>query len=202
VDGRPARVITPGGLDILTRLLEINETDNCTTGHKELGFLLDRWDKGCGEVLYGHIGTNICNALRTQRLWTSKTVMIVNKASLVDVQTLAEANNLTNVPRSRSPDSPVLFGGLPVVVFMVDFLKFLPVTTLPLWRQLGDDYGDVLAKDVDLEKVQRSIIVTSNSSCHRLNQLHLILRRSSGGLTTKEGRDRRGVVKQQFWILR
>jgi len=58
VEGKPATVITPGGLDILTRLLEISETDNCTTSHEELGFLLDRWDKGCGEVVYGHIGAN------------------------------------------------------------------------------------------------------------------------------------------------
>jgi hypothetical protein len=118
------------------------------------------------------------------------------------VQTLAKVNNRSNVARSQSPDSPGIFGGVPVVVVMADFSQFLHVTTLSLWRQVGVDDGEVLGKDVDTEKFQRSVIVRRNASRHRLNQLYLIMSRSSGGVSKKESRDRRGAVKQHFWILR
>jgi hypothetical protein len=49
------QVITPGGLDILARLLEIRSH---STDREELDFLLERWNNKCGEVRYGHIGTN------------------------------------------------------------------------------------------------------------------------------------------------
>jgi hypothetical protein len=49
------RVITPGGLDILTRLLEIHSRP---TYRGELDFLLKRWNNECGQVQYGHIGAN------------------------------------------------------------------------------------------------------------------------------------------------
>jgi len=55
VSANKTRVITPGGLDILTCLLEI-----CSrlTDREELDLLLERWSNECGEVLYGHIGAN------------------------------------------------------------------------------------------------------------------------------------------------
>jgi hypothetical protein len=53
IPAKETRVVTPGGLDILTRLLEIRPTDN-----EELDFLLERWSNECGEVQHGHIGTN------------------------------------------------------------------------------------------------------------------------------------------------
>jgi hypothetical protein len=49
------RVITPGGLDILTRMLEVQ---SLPARHEELDFLLERWKNECGEVQYGHIGVN------------------------------------------------------------------------------------------------------------------------------------------------
>jgi hypothetical protein len=49
------RVITPGGLDILTRMLEVQ---SLPARHEELDFLLERWKNKCGEVQYGHIGVN------------------------------------------------------------------------------------------------------------------------------------------------
>ena len=47
-----SRVITPAGLDILTRLLisELRED--------ELSFFLSRWNQKCGDVKFGGIGTN------------------------------------------------------------------------------------------------------------------------------------------------
>ena len=55
MSAKEQRVITPGGLDILGRLLEITDRP---TDDKELDFLLERWSKECGEVRYGIIGTN------------------------------------------------------------------------------------------------------------------------------------------------
>jgi hypothetical protein len=49
------RVITPGGLDILSRLLEITHRP---TNDEELDFLVERWENGCGDVRHGHIGVN------------------------------------------------------------------------------------------------------------------------------------------------
>jgi hypothetical protein len=49
------RVITPGGLDILTRMLEVQ---SLPARHEELDFLLERWKNNCGEVQYGHTGVN------------------------------------------------------------------------------------------------------------------------------------------------
>jgi hypothetical protein len=57
---------------------------------------------------------------------------------MVDLQTLAKINNRCKVARSLSSDSPELFGGLPIVVFMGDFYQFPPVKGLPLWRQPRD----------------------------------------------------------------
>jgi hypothetical protein len=75
---------------------------------------------------------------RIQRLWATKTIMVVDEVSMVDLQTLAKINNRCKVARSQSPDSPELFGGLPIVVFMGDFYQFPPVKGLPLWRQPRD----------------------------------------------------------------
>jgi hypothetical protein len=55
LSAKEARVITPGGLDILSSLLEIRSRP---TDHEELDFLLKRWNNECGKVQYGHIGVN------------------------------------------------------------------------------------------------------------------------------------------------
>jgi 2-oxoacid dehydrogenase-like protein with E3 subunit-binding domain len=46
------RVITPAGVDILTRLL------NSKLREDELSFLISRWNQKCGDVKFGEIGTN------------------------------------------------------------------------------------------------------------------------------------------------
>jgi hypothetical protein len=146
-----------------------------------------------GATAYNIGGNTIHHALRTPRLWTSKTVMIVNNASMVNVQTLAKVDNRSHVTRSQSPYSPGNFGGVPVVVVMPDFSLLRHATTLPLCRQVGVDDGEVL-------KFQRCAIVRSNTSRRRLNQLYLQLSRSSGGVSKNESRDRRGAVRQLFWL--
>jgi PIF1-like helicase len=60
---------------------------------------------------------------RIQRLWARKTIMIVDEISMVDLQTMAKINSRCKMARSLSPDSPELFGGLPIVVLMGDFYQ-------------------------------------------------------------------------------
>jgi hypothetical protein len=134
-----------------------------------------------GAAAYDIGGYTVHHALRTPRLWTSKTVMIVKNASMVNVQTLAKVDNRSHVTLSQSPYSPGVFGGVPVVVVMPDYSQFRHATTLPLCRQVGIDDGEVL-------KFHRSAIVRRNASRRRLNQLYLQLSRSSGG------------VKHLFWM--
>ena len=53
------RVITPGGLDILTCLLDVvSDIHSRDTKNGELDFLMERWRTECGEYQHGHIGTN------------------------------------------------------------------------------------------------------------------------------------------------
>ena len=122
---------------------------------------------------------------------------------MVDVQTLAKVNNRSLVARSQSPDAPGIFGGVPVIVVMADFSQLLHATsTLPLYRQVGVDDGEVLGKDtIEREKFQRSAVVRRNASRRRLNQLYLQMSRSSGGVSKIESRDRSGAIKQEFWAL-
>jgi hypothetical protein len=51
-EGQETRVITPGGLDILTRLLDAGLNDD------DRSFLLSRWHEQCGVVKLGAIGSN------------------------------------------------------------------------------------------------------------------------------------------------
>jgi hypothetical protein len=86
---------------------------------------------------------------RIQRLWASKTIMIVDEISMVDLQTMAKMNNRCKVARSLSPDSPELFGSLPIVVLTGGFYQIPPVKGLPLWRQPRDKKEDeVLGKEI------------------------------------------------------
>jgi hypothetical protein len=55
ISATETQVITPGGLNILTRMLEVQPLP---ARHKELDFLLERWNNKCGEVRHRHIGTN------------------------------------------------------------------------------------------------------------------------------------------------
>ena len=51
-EAKEARVITPGGLDILTSLL------NSKLSEEDVSFLMSRWNQKCGDVKFGEIVTN------------------------------------------------------------------------------------------------------------------------------------------------
>jgi hypothetical protein len=73
---------------------------------------------------------------RIQRLWATKTIIVIDEVSMVDLQTLAKINNRCKVARSLSPDSPELFGGLPIVVFMEIFINSLRLKVYPFGDSL------------------------------------------------------------------
>lgn len=79
---------------------------------------------------------------RIQRLWSNKTIMVIDEVSMVDLQTLAKINRQCNIARSLSAQSSELFGDMPVILFMGDFYQFPPVRGLPLWRQPRDNKED------------------------------------------------------------
>jgi hypothetical protein len=107
------RVITPGGLDILCRLLQISYRSR---DDEDLNFLLERWSNECGEVRYGHIGTNGYG-------WRSDWALVclenewkgVNGSWMND-----EMNNLYIATSSANPDDT--FTGSSGVITCVDVM--------------------------------------------------------------------------------
>ena len=79
---------------------------------------------------------------RIQRLWSNKTIMIIDEISMMDLQTLANINRQCSIARSQESESSELFAGLPVVMFMGDFYQFPPVKGVPLWGKARDNNED------------------------------------------------------------
>lgn len=92
-----------------------------STYHTSLGISLNR---------YRRAGVSP----RVRRLWSQKTVMIIDEISMVDLAALSIINTHCKVARSLDRSSTDLFGGLPIVILMGDFHQFPPVQGQPLWR--------------------------------------------------------------------
>ena len=78
---------------------------------------------------------------RIKKLWVKKTIMIVDEVSMIDLSMLSIINNQCKIAKSLNRESPDLFGGLPIVIFMGDFYQFPPVKRPPLWKEprVGND---------------------------------------------------------------
>ena len=75
---------------------------------------------------------------RIRKLWSTKTIMIIDEISMTDLTTLSTINNRCKIAKSLDRSSPDLFGGLPIVIFMGDFYQFPPVKGPALWREPRD----------------------------------------------------------------
>jgi hypothetical protein len=77
---------------------------------------------------------------RVRKLWAKKTIMIVDEVSMMDLSMLSTINNQCKIAKSLNRESPDLFGGLPIVIFMGDFYQFSPVRA-SLWKEprVGND---------------------------------------------------------------
>lgn len=71
---------------------------------------------------------------RVRRLWSQKTIMIIDEVSMIDQSALGIINMHCKAARLLDRDSSDLFGGLPVVILMGDFHQFPPVQGQPLWK--------------------------------------------------------------------
>ncbi len=95
---------------------------------------------------------------RVRKLWSRKTIMIIDEVSMLDLTSLSLINNQCKIAKSLDRSSPDLFGGLPVVIFMGDFFQFPPVKGPALcsqerterWERRGCKWPD------DLASIQRS----------------------------------------------
>ncbi|OQE05196.1 hypothetical protein PENVUL_c026G03564 [Penicillium vulpinum] len=84
---------------------------------------------------------------RIRRLWSQKTIMIIDEVSMIDQSALGIINMRFKAARSVDRDSSHLFGGSPVVILMGDFQQFPPVQGQPLWklpRSEADQYGKLI----------------------------------------------------------
>ncbi|OKO97720.1 ATP-dependent DNA helicase PIF1 [Penicillium subrubescens] len=92
------------------------------TYHTSLGISIDRSRK---------TGMNS----RVRRLWSRKTIMIVDEVSMMDLRMISVIDNQCKIAKALDRSSPDLFGGLPVVIFIGDFFQFPPVLGPALWRE-------------------------------------------------------------------
>jgi hypothetical protein len=97
-----------------------------STYHTSLGISLNRYRRG-------GVGP------RVRRLWSRKTVMIIDEVSMIDLSALSIINTHCKIARSLDRSSPHLFGGLPVVILMGDFHQFPPVKGQALWKHPRND---------------------------------------------------------------
>lgn len=72
---------------------------------------------------------------RVRRLWSRKTIMIVDEVSMMDLRMISVIDNQCKIAKALDRSSPDLFGGLPVVIFIGDFFQFPPVLGPALWRE-------------------------------------------------------------------
>jgi hypothetical protein len=69
---------------------------------------------------------------RIRKLWSRKTIMIVDEVSMMDLSMLSVIDDHCKTARSLDRSSTDFFGGLPVVILMGDFFQFPPVRGPPL----------------------------------------------------------------------
>ena len=92
------------------------------TCHTSLGISIDRTKE-----------TTVSS--RVRRLWSRKTIMIIDEVSMMDLSMLSTINRQCKIARSLDRSSPDLFGGLPIVILMGDFYQFPPVRGPALWQE-------------------------------------------------------------------
>jgi len=71
---------------------------------------------------------------RINRLWTGKTIMVIDEISMVNLHHIYLINRNCNMAKSLPANSSEFLGGLPVVIWLGDFFLFPPVQGTPLWK--------------------------------------------------------------------
>ena len=119
------------GMDLIRRKKEVilmaptgAAADNIggNTFHTSLGLSITR-------------STGHSMAARVRKLWSRKTIMIIDEVSMMDLSMLSVINNHYKMARSLDRGSPGLFGALLIVILMGDFFQFPPVRGPALWKE-------------------------------------------------------------------
>lgn len=119
------------GMDLIRRKKEVilmaptgAAADNIggNTFHTSLGISITR-------------STGHSMAARVRKLWSRKTIMIIDEVSMMDLSMLSVINNHCKMARSLDRGSPDFFGALPVVILMGDCFQFPPVRGPALWKE-------------------------------------------------------------------
>lgn len=142
------------------------------TYHTSLGISLDRSRK-----------KNM--TARIRRLWSQKTIMIIDEVSMIDLSTLKSIEVHCSNARSLPSTSPDRFGGLPVVILMGDFHQFPPVRGQPLWKTPRDD-GEQDGKHLWNQFKEVVILTEQMRQVNDLQYQNLLARARSGSLTTDD----------------
>jgi hypothetical protein len=69
----------------------------------------------------------------------------MDEISMIDLSILSTINSQCKIARYLDRNSPDLFGGLPIVIFIGDFHQFSPVRGQPLWKD------PQISKDNDID---------------------------------------------------
>ena len=140
---------------------------------------------------------------RVRRLWSRKTIVIIDEISMVDLTMLSTINNQCKIAKSLDRSSPDLFGGLPIVIFMGDFFQFSPVRGPALWREPRDgndedangqiiwhQFTDVIILDQQMRQAQdptfRELLGRARTAALTEEDLSLLNKRVATSLFTPE----------------
>lgn len=104
---------------------------------------------------------------RVRRLWSRKTIMIVDEVSMLDLRMITVIDNQCKIAKALDRSSPDHFDGLPVVIFIGDFFQFPPVLGPALWKEprrginedengrlLWHQFKDVIILDEQMRQVE------------------------------------------------
>ena len=150
---------------------------------------------------------------RIRRLWSNKTIMIIDEVSMVDLSMLSTIENQCKIARSLDRDSTELFGGLPIIILMGDFHQFPPVRGPALWKEprKGNDgdakgqliwhqFTDVIILDQQMRQAQdpafRSLLARGRAAAWTEDDLRMLNSKVITSLFTPELANATTVVKR------
>jgi len=94
---------------------------------------------------------------RINRLWTGKTIMVIDEISMVNLHHIYLINRNCNMAKSLPANSSEFLGGLPVVIWLGDFFLFPPVQALA--RRYGKYHPKMVTRTLFLWHQFKDVII-------------------------------------------
>ncbi len=143
-----------------------------------------------GNTYHASLGIGLTNVQRSKvstritKLWSRKTIMIIDEVSMINLASLSVINNQCKIAKSLNRDSPDLFGGLPIVIFMGDFFQFPPVRGPALWMEAREKTDeDVTGKMIWHRFTEVVILDEQMRQAHDPRFRNLLVRARAAALT-------------------